>query len=295
MKKFIIKIIVTGILFGVINLIYLSLLYFMDMSFIKRFESLKFDNPDYEILVLGNSLACDGFDTELLGLTGSKAYNLAIPGSSIKTNYIQLQEYLSNYNKKPECIILGLGTYTMSNYVDETIHPIVEFTMEGHIYTYNDLPLLKFKWLAIEFIKKIVSSDHRNATLSYGQMRFQTSRGDHTNYTNSKFDMDEYQSSKYIELLAKLCKENDIKLYVIEMPGFKETQNNSDIGPYYLTFEKEDSVPLYNFNNIEFGKNFSSALDWVGNSHLNEKGAVKFTRLLIDSLLYEKLIKQQCK
>ena len=39
---------------------------------------------------------------------------------------------------------------------------MVEFTMKGHKYTINDIPIFKFKWLGVDILKKIVSSTYRN-------------------------------------------------------------------------------------------------------------------------------------
>ena len=61
-------------------------------DFVKRRESLNFNNPDYELLVLGSSLAEYGIDTELLTSQGKKSFNLCLVGSSIKTGYVQINE-----------------------------------------------------------------------------------------------------------------------------------------------------------------------------------------------------------
>lgn len=257
-----------------------------DWDFRKRLESLKFNNPDFELLVLGASAAMDAFDTELLTSNGIKSYNLAIDGNTVRTSYIQLNEYLTNYSIKPQYVVLGLNSISES-FDNAGIQPIVDITMKGHKYSVNDVPILRFKWLGFEFLKKIVSKPHRTAKLSYGQLKFQKKVFENTNknesYSNESYlDVLKFESSHWIGEISRLCNQNGIKLIVIEMPGFKEIQNLSEIGPYKICFNNEYPAILYNFNSKDFCLIFDADKDWVGNSHLNEFGANKFTKQLIN-------------
>lgn len=288
MKKFIINIGLITLLFGVVNLLYLLLLFNTDDGFIKRHESINFTEPDYELLVIGNSLASDAFDTELLTAKGIKSYNLALPGSSVKTNYLQLKEYLTNYSSRPKYVVLGMGSFT-GTFEDETIHPIVEFTSKGYHPAITDFPLMKFRWLAIDLAKKAVSSRERNVKVIHGQYKFQKVQADDTNYKNLAFEIDRYHKSKYIMDISALCKENGIELFIIEMPGFKEVQNISEVGPHLITYSDSSVATLYNFNTIQFGELFDSEKDWIGNSHLNEYGAITFTEEMYQILFNNKI------
>lgn len=153
--------------------------------------------------------------------------------------------------------------------------------MKDHEYGVNDVPILKFKWLGFEFLKKIVSENHRKAKLVYGQVKFQKTIPDNTSFKESYLNIEEFESSHWIGELAKLCNQNGIDLLIIEMPGYKETQNLSEIGPHLLHFNNGYSANLYNFDSKDFCRIFDSEKDWIGNSHLNEFGAIKFTRELI--------------
>jgi hypothetical protein len=288
MKKFIIKSFVFAVFFTVyfilINVIYFGIIATTDFDFIKRWESLKFDNPNFELLVLGASTSMDAIDPELFDSNGIKSYNLAIGGSSIRTNYIQLNEYMTKCSKRPKYVFLGLNSALVQSFDDNEIQPIVEVTMKDHEYSLNDVPILKFKWLGFEFLKKIVSKKHRKAKLVYGQLKFQKIVSDNTSFNESYLNIQEFESSHWIGEMAKLCVQNEIELIILEMPGYKETQNLSKIGPYKLHFNNGYSANLYNFNSKDFCTIFDSDKDWIGNSHLNEFGAIKFTKELIGIL-----------
>ncbi len=284
MKNFIKRIFNFSIFFSFffigINIVYFAIIASTDLNLKKRFEILKFNNPDYNLLVFGNSLAFDGIDTELLTRNGIKSYNLALGGSSILTSYIQLKEYLDKNKVKPHYVLLGINSY-MESFDDRVIHPIVEVTMKDHKYKINDIPILKFKWFSVELAKKLVSKKHRKAKMVNGQCKFQKEITDNTNYIKYHIDLNKFKSSDLIGDMAKLCHDNGIELIIIEMPGYKNTQNVSEYGPYELRFINGCSAKLYNFNYQEFCSLLDPNKDWVGKSHLNEFGAAKFTKELV--------------
>jgi len=209
---------------------------------------------------------------------------MAIGGATVRTSFVQLDEYLTKHSTKPKYVILGLNS-THEEFDIETIHPIIEVSMQGHKYSLNDIPILKFKWLGIEFLKKVISSKHRQARLSYGQLKFQKVISDDTRYKVNYLNTGKFTSSKWINEIAKLCCQNNIVLYILELPGYKELQNSSDVGPYNLVFNSECYTKLYNFNSKDFCEIFDPNKDWIGNSHLNEFGAKKFTETLLEYLV----------
>lgn len=285
MKKLIIKIsyfaLFFTIFFALINLIYYIIISQSDPDFRKRIETLQFVNPDYELLVLGASTSLDGIDAKMISSNGIKSYNMAIGGSSVRTNYIQLKEYITKFTTKPQYVLLGLNSNMVQSFDDNIIQPIVEITMEDHKYLIEDVPILKLKWLGFEFLKRVMFKSHRDAKLEQGQIKFKGTRADNTSFSELYLDTTEFQSSYWISEIAKLCNQNNIELIVMEMPGYRNTQNLSDIGPYILNFDNGASAKLYNYASREFCEIFDSNNDWIGNSHLNELGASKFTKELI--------------
>ncbi|HEY5124474.1 MAG TPA: hypothetical protein VIK14_12135, partial [Ignavibacteria bacterium] len=213
MKKFVIKLFYFAVFFTIyfilINVFYLAILLSTDLDFKKRFESLKLDNPDIEYLILGASTSSVGFNCELLTLNGLKSYNLALSGNSIRTSYIQLNEYLTLYSKKPQYVLIGVNS-AIESFNNDVIHPIVEVTMKDHNYSTSDIPILKFKWLGFEFFKKIISKEHRKAKLSYGQLRIQKHVSDKTNYNELYLNIADFESIHWIGEIAKLCNHNGI-------------------------------------------------------------------------------------
>jgi hypothetical protein len=283
MKRFVLKTSLFFFLFGVTNLLYLYLLQYTDWDFKKRLEARSLSNPSFEMLIIGNSFAMDGFDAELITKRGITAYNLAISGASLRTNIIQLEEYLKTYPIKPKCVILGVGSY-FNYFESDNIHPIVDFTLENKKYRITDLPLLKFKWLFKEVLKKIVSKSHRDAKLVLGQLRTMKTVPDTSKYNYSnKLPIADFFTNKYIASILQMCNSSNIKLFIVEMPGFKNVRHNKTESSLIIDTVSKNGIVI-DLNTIEDAKVLVDNEDWIGNSHLNFMGAKKFTNLFLQKL-----------
>jgi len=272
--------------FTLLNLSYLGILVLTDYDFIKRYESLRLSNPKYDLLVLGNSLPEYGFDTEFLTSKGINSYNLAIIGNSCRSSYVQLNEYLQQNSHRPKYVLHCIASWSES-FENDGIHPIIEFSMDNHVYGISDIPIMKFRWFGVEILKKIISSKHRKTNVSHGQVKSPKVVPDHTDYKTHQIDIEKIEDSYWIGEIARLCNENEIEIIVIEMPGIKEEQNISDIGPNALNFKNGHSAILYNFNSQDFCMFMNSDLDWCGMSHLSQFGAESFTNEVLLTNLFD--------
>lgn len=283
MRSFVRKALYFSLFFIVFTLIlnsaYLAIITRTDWNFAKRIESMRWENPDFELLAFGTSLADYGVDAELLTENGMKSYNLALVGGSLKTTIIQLEEYLTNYEQAPKYVLLLLNSY-LEDFDQTGIQPVVEFTMKKQKIDFKDIPISKFQWQTHELLKKAFSKEYRSGYISYGQTRRKSMAPDLSDYQDRAIDIEKYRTTYWIGELARLCNENDILLYLIDIPAVKETQNSSDIGPYTLSFDNNSTAELYNLNSQEFCKFIDDQKDWVGLSHFNEYGAAKFTEEL---------------
>lgn len=283
MKKFVKNLAIFTLGFVLINVLFLAVIATTDWNFSKRLEAMNLKEPEYKVIAFGNSLAMDGIDTDYLTKQGKDSYNLALGGASLATNYVMLEEYLAQCKTAPQYAVLGLGSY-VAKLEGKEVNPIVDFTMKGKTYTAEDLPIYKFKWLFTELMKKLVSAEHRSATVVRGQLKFTKTVPDNTKPQDNIFPKAEYENAEWLHKIAALCAKHNVALVVIEMPGNKKVQNTAAIGPYTVKAATGE-YRVYNFNNAEFCTQFDSDKDWIGNSHLNEKGAVKFTKSLLETVL----------
>ncbi len=285
MREYIKKVITFSVFFVsffmLVNLIFTIILIKTDWDVRKRIESINFKDPKFDLLVLGNSLSEYGVDTELLTSYGVRAYNLSLIGNPVSTSYFQLNEYLRDFSYRPKYVLLCYNSFLDTLGSDKLIvHPIVDFTSNDRPKGFDDIPISKFRWLGREIIKKMLSAKHRKARLSYGQIKWEKTTHDNSSYRELYFEPEEYQTSKWISEIVKLCKGNQIEIYIIEMPAIKQNQNINDVGPYKIHFNNGYFSYLFNFNSQDFCKQFDAEKDWIGRSHFNENGAAKFTKEL---------------
>jgi hypothetical protein len=291
MKAFLSKIVLVTIIFVLTNYLYLEILKQTDWSLYKVNKIHKFEDKDFDYLFLGARLTLDGIDAKYLTDKGINSYNFGTQGTSIRSSYIQLNHYLKN-NKKPEVVILGIGSLSKSykDYNNEyTISlPYQHFYFENKL-SYENLPLVKFRGAAIENLKQIVSKEHREAEFVNGQLKIKKKVPDNTEYKqelDSEIHVSDYSGASHLFKIDSVCKKNDIKFLVLEMPGFKKTQNLIPVGPHKLWDETHDTIVLYNLNNKDLvSKLINSKNDWLGNSHLNQYGAKKLTKYIYDTIL----------
>lgn len=287
MKKFILKASFFVILFFIVNLIYLKIIQKYDRNFSKALEVAKFNNRDFQCIAIGSSLVFDGIDTEFLTQNGIPSYNLSIDGAVLKTNYLQLQEYLKS-NKEPETVILGLSSCINQKIDSEKVHPIMDFIVEPFSFSIEELPLIKFKWLGNELIKRLVSKDHREAEIVLGQFKSERVVPDNSKFSSNevnRIDSTKYKESMYLTKFDSICKNHGIRLLIIEMPGLKYSQNGIKQGPFIFKNMIGNQIEIINLNNREFCSMFEDHKDWLGLSHLNIHGARKLTKFIYEDIL----------
>lgn len=274
-------------LFMVVNLLYYFAVQKLDSNFSKCIEASEFRNRQFRCIVIGNSLAMDGVDAGLFLEKGISTYNLSIGGASLKANYLQLKSYLEK-NQLPEWVILGLSSCFGDDFNSEIINPVIDHCYHLSGYSISDLPLWKFRWIAKELLKKLISKDHREVDLQYGQLKFKRVVADKSDYNkNAPVTLDslKYMGSDYLMKIDSLCNQYKIKLIAIEMPGLKNTQNGIPV-LNTLNFGKDrKSFQLINLNNREFCRLFDDKKDWLGNCHLNESGAQKLSNSIYEMCL----------
>jgi hypothetical protein len=293
MKTFLYKIVLITIVFALTNFLYIEVLKKTDWSLSKVYKILHFEDKDFDYLFLGASLTLDGIDAQYLTNKGIDSYNFGTQGTSIRSSYIQLNHYLKN-NKKPEVVLLGVGSLSKSykDYNNEfTISVPYQYFYFDNKLSFENLPMVKFRGLAIENLKQVVSKEHREAEFVRGQLRIKKKVPDNTKYKqklDSEIHVSYYEGASHLFKIDSVCKKNDIKFLVLEMPGFKKTQNLIPVGPHKLWDETHDTIVLYNLNNKDLvSELIDSKNDWLGNSHLNQYGAKKLTKYIYDTILKE--------
>ena len=264
------------------------LLFWFSPGFKKVYDMITLKQQNYELLVLGNSMALDGIDTEYLTNNGISSYNLALGGDHVSTSLLILNEYLQ-HNSKPKVVVVGLSSAIGRGYLNKVPfkNPEVEFFYHPNLVSnIMNPPLLNFQWLAIDMMKIVVSKDFRNAKTILGQWKTKKVIQDNTIY-KKKASTEFMYNNPFLLKIENECKKHGIKLIIVELPGANANRNTLpleytiQLGNYRKT--------IYNLNNYEVSsKIINPSTDWLAPDHLNENGAKKIT-----DFLYNYVIKKE--
>jgi hypothetical protein len=149
--------------------------------------------------------------------------------------------------------------------------------------------MIKFRGAALENLKQVYSKNHRNAEIVMGQLKTKKAVPDKSSYkdsTKKTIEISDYEGASYLFKIDSICRAKKIELIVLEMPGYKKTQNTIPVGPHILSDSIHEEIVLYNLNNKDLvSELIDSKKDWLGNSHLNEFGALKLTKYIYDNIL----------
>lgn len=269
-----------------LNLIYLFILVCFSPEFKKIYEISKFQNQNFEILVLGNSMALDGIDAGYLTQNGMGTYNLSVAGGHVSTSLLILEDYLKR-NQKPNMVILGLSSAIGKSYLNPVPYknPEVEFFYHpDFLRNFTNPPLLNFQWLAVDILKILISKDHRNAKMIQGQWQTQKVIADNSVFNNTNTKPIDYKDPYLLKIIT-LCESKGIKIILAELPGSNCNRNNFPF-LYSIRLKNKKTSKLYNLNNYEVSQNIiDSKKDWLAHDHLNQKGAQRLTAFVYENIL----------
>ncbi len=277
------------VLLILLNGIYLLVLTEFSPGFKKIYETSKFRNKNYKLLVLGNSMALDGIDSQYLSQQGLDSYNLAVAGDHVSTSLMLLEEYLKN-NRNPQAVLIGLSSAIGKSYLNKVPfkNPEVEFFFHPNLKAnITNPPLLNFQWLFVDLLKIIISKDHRNSKIILGQWRSPKTIPDNSVYQNKNLPID--YRDPYLSEIVSLCESRGIKVILAELPG---ANCNRDGLPftYEAPLANGKKATIFNLNNYEISsKIINSSTDFLAPDHLNEHGARKITDFLLNHILQANL------
>lgn len=286
MSKFIKKcFLFLGIIVG-LNGVYLLLLLKFSPGFNKIYNVSKFQNKDYELIALGNSMALDGIDAGYLNEKGIKAYNMAVAGNHISTTLMMFESYLKN-NKAPKTVLIGLSSAVGRSYLNPVAYsnPEVDFFYKPSLWNnIKNPPLLNFQWLAVDMFKILISKEHREASMVEGQWRTQKVIPDYSVFNSANSKKVDYSNSDLSKLI-NICKERNITVVLVEMTGSNASRNEI---PFIYEVQLADNSKniVYNLNNVIIGsKIINGQTDWLSKDHLNVFGAKQQTEFIYNEIL----------
>lgn len=270
-----------------------------------KYEWMQNNAEDVEILILGSSQAMYGIRPDYMA---GKAFNLAFESQVVAYDYFLVKKFSSKY-KKLKTIILPISYFTLFYrfedldswwkcryhhiYMDCNYHPYsLKYNFELSHYpsamkklksyigrtlrNQNHNIIDKYGWGNTYLFSKRNTHDITDTQKVLSTIKWQTA--------NDWTHIDEIVSS--LNNIINFCKSNHIDLFLITPPAWHTYYDNLDIRQYTKMHQLIDSVRLANdlqyFDYLK-DKRFTFD-DFYDNSHLNEEGAIKFTKILDEDI-----------
>jgi hypothetical protein len=309
-KKFCVKFII--FLLGIFSIFYI-LGRFDDLvirnnvdSIFKIREAGKYDSLDY--LILGNSYAysdvsCDPFDS--LGL---KYYNLGIQAASSHYYEMVLNDYLGQVKVAPKNILIMVSPIMFADVSDDwenyTIHSnFIKPLSNFDIFLKYEIGFRRFLMLSIKSAKTGLENLFYFSTNKTFEPSpdFISTRGFirrngvlepkdtlnpedlWLNMNESKFNTEKYN---YLLDIVKKLKEKNINIIFYEPPVFITQKYFSEqfMKSYFFSMKQLENMNFKIIYKNEYNNNLSIT-DYCNLDHMNNKGADKYTRYLLKTLL----------
>lgn len=242
----------------------------------------------YDVIIMGTSRANNHFVPSLFKKRGYKTFNFGMSGSHLFETNLMLKIMLQQ-NFKIKNLLLEADLSVCNEKRDEgttaRFMPYLHTNsiIKDHFKFENDF--LELYYIPFyRYIKFDAKIGFREVNKSF--LKKKTNLLDHNGYyplngTNWKRMKNNISGLKpirnsYLDDIKKICKENNIRLILVMTPMCKSTE-----GMDY--FDKINKIypEIYNFENAVTDDHYFSSC-----GHLNNQGAIKFTKYVLDHISF---------
>ncbi|MBG6110548.1 hypothetical protein IWX84_001427 [Flavobacterium sp. CG_9.10] len=319
MKKFILKLIITGfIAYSLLMSLQLIIDFYLSKDNIcnnntwyKIFEG----KLQTDIVILGTSRAESHYDTEILNkITGLKTYNLGLSGTHYNLLKIRWEAYI-NRNIKPKIVILDIDDIALQDseeiydkfqylpYYESEEYQKVSKDIDKDFYFEKFFPIYKYRGYEMSIFNQMKSLKNNSfcskSINGYVEHDINWIEKDYLNFKKILLQdkMVQKKNQKInsiglsvIEEIIQYCKVNKIKIYFIWSPSYYELQtyqlaNKKNVNQLIKNISQKHRIDYFNFSNdsLCLQKKY-----FYNSAHMNKNGVAIFSRK-IGELINEKL------
>lgn len=243
-------------------------------------------NKKYDVIFMGTSRANNHFVTKVFEDAGYKAFNYGMSGSHMFETALTLKLMMANKYQIKNLIMeadLSMCNEKRDEGTTARYMPYIHgneiiknhYKNEPDFYQIYYIPFYRY----IKFDNKIgfrelydvISNKPTNTLFNKGYYPLLSNRKGKMKNDISPLKL---IRNKYYEEIKQICKEHNIKLTVVMTPMCENTK-----GMDYFDKVKKRYPEIYNFENVVADDKYFSSC-----GHLNDEGAHKFTKVLLDSL-----------
>lgn len=248
-------------------------------------QILKNDQSEWDYIFLGSSRTANHIDAPLIEkLTGKKVHNYGIEGALLKDSELQLK--LLIYKKvKIKKVFLQVDqtfentktTMLATSLALPFIHnPVIATHLKEDVDDFNALYYIPlYRYLTAEHtigLREVILKAAGKSSKSIDLNGYLPKEGQQS-YEEYILPKNTALSNKSIENIQKLCRDNNIELVLFTAP----------ICPLVKNIEYINNLKKRLPGLLDFSQSIAEEKYYYDCSHLNRKGAEKFTRMLLDA------------
>jgi hypothetical protein len=299
-KKIIIKTILLALPIFLVIAFFEYNLYKMPTSYNFKKTLIEKNAPTTEILILGSSYSLLGINPDFLN---SNALNMADNGQSLYYDWKILEKYIGDMDRL-KVVIIPVSYLSFEYGVDNNPEYWRDFFYERYYNippenTSHLLDIKRFSFLALYGQRKALIYATKNfktnlaetftdkgydfvEAIQDNQLTEENGKSEAQHYTSLMNPNNAPENIIYLEKIIEKIKDKGALPILITIPTFHTIYDNAD-QQKYISMQNNIRIVSEKYNilylNYSKDKRFSSD-DFYDSSHLNQKGAEKFTKIL---------------
>jgi hypothetical protein len=250
--------------------------------------------PEVDILSVGSSMSLNNIHTlTVKKYLGSKYFNISSWGQNIEEDYNLIKIFTKHY--KPKIIMISCGYMDFNNNFKDIKYDLIDNYLFGNgLLVYKEL---NFKYLLAGSRRYFLN---KKDTLSYSSLMYDDCGGINFENTNFIREQDRWTGLNikelyldttqynYLDSIARLCRTQNIRLYIIQSPyrkGYYSQLDKYDLNTLHTHENKVDSIVKKN-NQIFISTTNRLWEDslFVDYSHFNKTGSELYTTYFLEKI-----------
>lgn len=242
---------------------------------------------DYDLLILGNSRMYRGINPDEFSI---KTFNFSHDNDSYNQLYYKLKYVIKKH--KISYLILGIDYFQFSLFSTSRNYAYGDYLGEEYLLDYSKRNLLRLK--LDHYISTINPKNFMAAIVNMNSMATLRDNGQYIvpgiakedDFISRKINRLEIQET-YFDRIIGLCKNNNIKVFLVMLPVRSNELNSyskNEIAEFESYINKKVDKENVFYLNFSTNNNYRTE-DYTDITHLSEKGAIKFSKMLNDSIV----------
>lgn len=306
--KKIIKVLLFLLIFVILFNIFQEILIRKDGGYYKQKNIYNLKKNSIDLIIIGSSHSNNGFVPKVFDeILEVNSFSMGKTGARIEQVEFLLKEYLKRQSPK----IVVIEGFSFTPIAEEHFKVLANWSFDAFRFSFNKInailsttkknkinhifPILEYheRWKILEKNDFKFHRKYNDKNKGWGAGNKKIEKQDEwfkKDFSNEKGIREINKSEKNaIENIIKICKEKNIKLYIVTLPYKYQLKMNAyemvKINNYLIKNYSSD-IKVLDLNR-EYIKNNTNSFEFQDEGHLNQKGAYKYSEIVANFIKSE--------